>query len=119
MSMLDLSLIAHVRRGSLKFQLLVDVLSGRGYVTDTADESGLGLISATIEQAGQDDFDALFKVLMPGELNDIKIRAIATDKGGPPGSFTYALFNENVISYEDVMAVLIDINKGVADSLQV
>lgn len=113
----DLTLISHVRRGSLNFELLVAVLLDVGYVTDTGDDSGLGLISTTIESARQEDFDALFSVLMSGKSNDIAIRAAATDKGGLRGVFSYALFNENRVSREEVSTVLEQRNKAAAQDL--
>ena len=113
----SLSLVNHVRRGSLNFELLVAVLLDVGYVIDTGDDSGLGLVSTTIESATQDDFDALFSKLMPNQTNNITLGTAATDKGGPRGAFSYALFNENRVSREAVLIVLEQRNKAAAQDL--
>ena len=107
----DQSLIARVRRAEINFELLVDVLSNPGYVTDGGTQAGLGFVRSSMGKVNQDDFDALFKVLMPGQLNDIKLRTHATDKGGVQGAFINVLFNENVISYEDMKERLVEINR--------
>jgi hypothetical protein len=108
---LDYSLIARVRRREVNFEQLVEVLSTRGYVTDSDGSNGLGFGRAAIDQARQHDFDALFILLMPGELNTIRLMSHGTDKGGVPGSFTTALFNTNVIEYEEMNQVLIAMNR--------
>jgi hypothetical protein len=108
---MELSLIARVRRGEIHFERLVDVLSTRGYIVDTQPEDGLGFGRVAIDQARQEDFDALFAVLMPGQTNDIQLMAIATDQGSIPGVFTNALFNRNVIDYETMKQLLVQINR--------
>jgi hypothetical protein len=107
---LDFSLIGRVRRGDVNFERLVEVLSTRGYITDSDGSEGLGFMRSAIDQAHQHDFDALFKVLMPGRLNTIRLMSYGTAKGGD-GSFTTALFNKDVIEYEEIKHVLIEMNR--------
>jgi hypothetical protein len=103
----ELSLIDSVRRGELDFERLVEVLSSEGYLTDADGSEGLGFVSARIEAARQEHFDALWKFFYPGKRHDIRLRSCATNKGFTlRGDFNYALFNENQISYEDVMHAL-------------
>jgi hypothetical protein len=106
------SLIALVRRGEINFEQLVAVLHKPGYLTTLDRHEGLGFGKVRIDSAHQDDFDALFKLLMPGQLNDINLMAHATCKGAGPGLFTTVLFNTSVIEYEEMDALLIKINKG-------
>jgi hypothetical protein len=108
---LDFSLIGRVRRGEVNYERLVEMLSTRGYVTDSDGLDGLGFGRVAIDQARQDDFDALFKVLMPGRFNTIMLMSHGTDKGGVRGSFTTALFNTDVIEYEEMNHVLIEMNR--------
>lgn len=114
----ELSLIARVRRGDLNFERLVEVLSTRGYVIDSQPEQGISFGRVAIDRARQEDFDALFKVLMPGQLNDIKLMALATDQGGVPGLFTNALFNRNLIDYETMKELLLQFNREEAKQSQ-
>jgi hypothetical protein len=106
------SLIALVRRGEINFEQLVAVLSKPGYLTTLDKYEGLGFGKVRMDSAHQDDFDALFKLLMPGQLNDINVMTHATCKGAGPGLFTTVLFNTSVIEYEEMDALLIEINKG-------
>lgn len=108
----DLTLIGRVRRGELNFERLVDVLSDRGYVTDVEHEEGLSFIRASVNQTIREDFDALFKLLMPGQFNDIKLMTTASSVGTHPGTPTYAVFNANRISYEDMMETLAEMNRA-------
>lgn len=108
---LDFSLIGRVRRGQVNFERLVEVLSTRGYVTDSDGPEGLGFMRSAIDKSRQHDFDALFKVLMPGRLNTIRLMTHGTDKGGAPGSFTTALFNTEVIEFAAMDQVLIEMNR--------
>lgn len=114
---LDFSLIARVRRSEVNFEQLVEVLSTRGYVTDSDGLNGLGFTRSAIDKAHQHDFDALFKALMPGELNTIKLSTRATAKGGD-GSYTTALFNTNVIEFAAMDQVLIEMNRQQNEGLQ-
>jgi len=114
----DLSLIAHVRRGGLNFEHLVEVLSNpeRGYILEGCDE--FHFISTTIERANQDDFNALWEVLFPGRLNNIQLMGTATDEGcAQRGSYTYVLYNANVIEYQEVKQVLIRANRAGAQDI--
>ena len=108
------SLIARVRRGEINFERLVEVLSGRGYITDDETEEGIGFRRSSMDKVRQEDFDALFNLLMPGIHNDIELDSTATDEGGLPGSFTYALFNKNVIDREGMTQILIRLNRATA-----
>jgi hypothetical protein len=108
---LDFSLIGRVRRGQVNFEQLVEVLSTRGYVTDSDGPEGLGFMRSAIDKAHQDDFDALFKVLMPGQFNTIKLMKHGTDKGGPPGCFTTAMFNTEILDLAEMNQVLIEMNR--------
>jgi hypothetical protein len=45
-----------------------------------------------INRANQEDFDALFKVLMSGQLNIVTLMSKGTDRGAQSGCFTTALF---------------------------
>lgn len=108
------SLIAFVRRGNLNFERFVEVLSTRGYITEQDHEAGCSLASSAMEAARQEDFDALFKLLMPGRLNDIQLSCKATDAGGMQGAFSYALFNSNVVDDEEIKQVLVKENEEIA-----
>ncbi|MDP9933644.1 hypothetical protein [Variovorax paradoxus] len=112
MDRFDLSLIGRVRRGELNFERLVEVLSERGHVTDVDHEEGLSFIRSSVNQTHREDFDALFKLLMPGRINDIDLRTTASSEGTHPGTPTYAVFNANVISYDAMMATLADMNRA-------
>lgn len=110
----SLTLIARVRRGELNFERLVEILSTRGYVTEQQDEECCNFISTAMESSNQEDFDALFKLLLPGQLNDILISCAATDKGGQPGGFAYGLYNSNAIDREDMLRILISESRKTA-----
>lgn len=107
----DQSLIVRVRCAEINFELLVDALYDPGYVIDGSTQAGLSFVRSSMKKVNQNDFDALFKVLMPGQLNDIKLMTHATDTGGIQGVFLNVLFNENVISYEDMKERLVEINR--------
>ncbi len=107
----DSSLIARVCRAEINFELLVDVLSNPGYITDGRAQAGLGFMRSSMRKVNQEDFDALFEVLMPGRSNGIKLRTHATDVGGMQGAFIHVLFNENIVSYEDMKELLVVINR--------
>lgn len=110
-SMPNLSLIARVCCADINFERLVEVLSFPGYVTDVNPEAGIGFGRVAMDKARQDDFDALFDILMPSRRNTINLQSIATDEGGQPGAFTYALFNSKVIGYEDMKKILVEMNR--------
>lgn len=114
----NLTLIARVRRGELNFERFVEVLSTRGYVTEEDHEEGCSFVSSAMEAARQYDFDVLFALLLPEVLNDISLSCAATDEGGPPGAFAYALFNTNVIDREDVLGILVKENRRTAKWLE-
>jgi len=104
------TLIALVRRGELNFERFVEILSTRGYITEETNEEGCGFGSSAMEAAYQEDFDALFTVLLPGALHNITLSCVATDEGGHPGAFAYALFNTDIIDNKDVLAILVEEN---------
>jgi hypothetical protein len=80
-------------------------------LTDIDGNQGLGFTRTRIEGARQEDFDALFQFFYPGEGHSIKVRFCATDKGFVQrGAYTYALFNENIVSREEMMAMLVGLN---------
>ena len=60
----------------------------------------------------REDFNAFFAVLMPGRVNDIDLRTTATSEDTHPGTPTYAVFNANIISDDDMMATLAEMNRG-------
>jgi hypothetical protein len=107
----EFSLIDSVRRGELDFERLVKVLFSEGYLTDADGKEGLGFVSVRIEAARQEDFNKLWKFFYPGQGHDIQLRSCATDKGfAARGSFTYALFNEQLVSREEMMERLERLN---------
>lgn len=110
----SLSLIAFVRRGDLNFERFVEVLSTRGYITEQDHEAGCSMVPLGMEAARQEDFDALFKLLMPGRLNEIELSCRATDAGGLRGAFSYALFNSNVVDDETIKHILTKENEEIA-----
>ncbi len=116
--MVPLNLIALVRRGELNFERFVEILSTRGYLTEEDREAGCSMVSTVMEAANQEDFDALFALLLPGVLNNISLSCVATDEGGPRGAFAYALHNTNVIEREDVITVLVAENRETAKWLE-
>jgi hypothetical protein len=87
------------------------VLSKTGHLTDIDGNQGLGFTSTRFEGARQEDFDALFQFFYPGEGHSIELRSCATDKGfAQRGAYTYALFNENIVSRDEMMAMLVGLN---------
>lgn len=106
----DLDLIARVRRAELNFEKLVEILSTRGYITDVDHEHGLSFVRASVNLTRARDFDALFALLMPGRLNDIRLMTTASSEGTNPGTPTYAVFNTNVIGYQEMRDVLAKMN---------
>jgi hypothetical protein len=107
----EFSLIDSVRRGELDFERLVKVLSSEGYLTDADGSDGLGFVSTRIEAARQEDFDALWKFFYPNEGHSIALKSCATDQGfAVRGGFTYALFNETLVSRAEMLAKLVQLN---------
>ena len=105
------TLIALVRRKELNFERFVEILSTRGYITEETHENGCIFGSTSMECAQQEDFDLLFTQLLPETLNEISLSCAATDEGGSTGSYSYALFNTNVIDREDVLKILVEENR--------
>jgi hypothetical protein len=102
----ELSLKEGIRAGRFSFEKLVELLGNSGYITEAMATEGLALQSTTMEMLSQQDFDELFAFFYPGRLNEIEVFCIATDKGGPRGAFSYALYNRNQISHEQVISIL-------------
>ena len=105
------TLIELVRKGELNFERFVEILSTRGYITEETHEDGCSFGSTAMEAARQEDFDALFALLLPGVLSDISLSCAATDEGGLSGGFAYALFNTKVIDREEVLCNLAEENR--------
>lgn len=111
MNNFDSSLIRSVRRGELDFERLLTVLSTEGCLTDVDGNQGLGFTRTRIDGARQDDFDALFRFFYPGEGHSIELQSCSSDTGfAQRGAFTYALFNETLISRQEMMAMLTRLN---------
>jgi hypothetical protein len=112
MSMLpDSSLTSMVRRGELNFELLAEVLFRPGYLIEASSDDGLNLGSVVIERARQEDFEALWRFFYPNEGHSITLRSCASDKGfAVRGGYTYALFNEQLVSREEMMEKLERLN---------
>ena len=109
--MIQLDLIARIRRGELNFERFVELLETRGYVTEQDCEEGCSFVSTAMEASRQEDFDTLFAALFPGRLNTVSLSCVATDEGGQRGAFAYALFNRNIIEREDIISVLTEENR--------
>jgi len=111
MIQLDCSLIDSVRRRELNFERLVEVLLKDGYTTDADGNQGLGFTRTRIDTARQEDFDRLWKFFCPGQGHDILLKSCASDKGfAVSGGFTHALFNETLVSREEMMQTLKRLN---------
>lgn len=106
-----LDLISRVRRGEVNLDLLVETLRDRGYITEQDQVAGCGFGSSAMEAMHGDDFKALFSFFYPSEAFDIDVHCAATDKDGSPGSFSYALYNANAISRDQVLGLLRKQNK--------
>jgi hypothetical protein len=107
----EASLIARVRQGVLSFERLVEVLATEGYLTDADGADGLGFSRVCIDATQQEDFDALWNFFYPGEGHDIQLSSCASDKGfAVGGGFTNALFNETLVSRDEMMQTLKRLN---------
>lgn len=104
-------LIARVRRGSLSFERLVETLTTEGYLTDADGLEGLGFNRVCIDATRQEDFDALWDFFYPSEGHSIILEPCASDKGfAVGGSFTNALYNETLVSRDEMMETLKRLN---------
>jgi hypothetical protein len=111
MSEREAGLIVRVRQGVLSFERLVEVLSTEGYLTDADCADGLGFSRVCIDATQQGDFDALWNFFYPGEGHDIQLNSCANDKGfAVGGGFTNALFNETLVSRDEMMQTLKRLN---------
>ena len=92
-------LLTHCQRKSAAFY--------PGYVTDADGTQGLGFTQTRIDTARQEDFDRLWNLFYPGLGHDILLKPCASDKGfAVSGGYTYALFNETLVSREEMMQTL-------------
>jgi hypothetical protein len=108
------TLIARIRKRELNFERFVEILTTRGYFTEQVHEEGCGFSSVAMEAAKQNDFDSLYQLLMPDapRNHNISLSCIATDEGGLRGGYSYALFNENLISRGNIKNLLIEENRA-------
>ncbi|OJU86422.1 MAG: hypothetical protein BGN93_20125 [Acinetobacter sp. 39-4] len=102
-----LTLIYHSRNGTLNFEELVKELSFKGYMLETE----LSFSRATYNAASSEDFNKLFKFYYPLQINNIELHAIGTAAGGIPGDITYAFYNANIISSEEILEILTELNR--------
>lgn len=102
----ELTLIRRVLRGELNFERLVEILRKDGYLIDEVAPEGCGFGRVAIDSVDQEDFDSLFKFFYPGEVFEIEICKVATDKGGSCGAFSYALFNSRKLDYDEMLDLL-------------
>ena len=102
----ELSYKEMVRAGCFSFEVLVKQLGEVGYITENSPIKKCELISPTMELFKQEDFDELFSFFYPDRENDIKILCVASDEGSERGAFSYALYNTNRITREQIMEIL-------------
>ncbi|MFV7441173.1 hypothetical protein ACNPMZ_07040 [Acinetobacter pittii] len=101
------TLIYHSRNGSLNFEELVEGLSSKGYMLETE----LSFLRPTYNAASNEDFKKLFEFYYPQEINNIELQTIGTSAGGLPGDNTYAFYNANIVSHEEILEILTEFNK--------
>ena len=106
MLFLPMDLIARVRRGDLNFERFIELMREPGYIGEHGQENGCGFGSSAMEATKQEDLNLLFEFFYPGKACDILVQCVATDEGGEPGAFEYALFNANVITRDQMLARL-------------
>ncbi len=103
---LRMDLISRVRRGEINFERFVDILRSQAYITEEHQVDGCGFGSSAMEAVRKDDFEALFTFFFTEEVCDIEVSCGATDKGGVPGAYSYALFNSKAITRDEILDVL-------------
>ena len=101
------TLIYHSRNGSLNFEELVEELSSKGYMLETE----LSFLRPTYNAASNEDFKRLFEFYYPQKINSIELRTIGTSAGGAPGDNTYAFYNANIVSHEEILEILTEFNR--------
>lgn len=107
----EAGLIVRVRQGVLSFERLVEVLATEGYLTDADGADGLGFSRVCIDATHQEDFDSLWNFFYPDAGHDIQLSSCASDKGfAVSGGFTNALFNETLVSRDEMMQTLERLN---------
>ncbi len=103
-----------VKTGRFNFALFVEIMQSDGYVTELDCPDEIGMDSCTMESTSslQAEFDELFEFFYKGYSNEVKLSCIATNQGFkyPSGAYSYALYNENIISQIKVEQVLIKEN---------
>jgi hypothetical protein len=99
-----------IGRGEFNFERFVEILSSRGYITEHEDEVSFG--SSAMEYFQQEEFDTLLQFFFPNRLNNIELKCASTDRGGQKNAYSYALYNENVVSRDEVFKVLEKINRA-------
>ncbi len=57
----------------------------------------------------------LFEFYYPQKINSIELRTIGTSAGGIPGNNTYAFYNTNIISHEEILEILTKFNQQSLD----
>lgn len=104
-----------VAEGSFNLNEFIEIMQGDGCITEINTPEGVGLPSPYMERTStlQEEFNELFKFFYPRQLNDIEFECVATNKGFkvPAGAYSYALFNKNVITREQVQEILIKENQ--------
>mgnify|MGYP003586904644 FL=1 len=74
-------------------------------------ETELNFSRATYNAASQQDFNKLFEFFYPNQINNIELRTIGTSAGGISGNNTYAFYNANIISLEDIIETITEVNQ--------
>ncbi len=109
------ALIRRLRTGNLDFERFIELLTTRGYILECDNEFGFS--SNELESLGDvissEVFPIVFKLLMPGILNDITIHCHATDEGGDRGCFAYGIYNPRIMDYKQFHAVLVMENQRI------
>lgn len=95
-----------IARGEFDFFRFVEILSTKGFITEAQNDPRCPVGSNTMEYLQQDEFDALFSFFLPRQLNDIELACAATNRGSVGHAYSYALFNANAISREEVLDIL-------------
>jgi len=74
-------------------------------------ETELSFLRPTYNAASNKDFKKLFEFYYPQKINSIELRTIGTSVGGIPGNNTYAFYNANIISHEEILEILTEFNQ--------
>ena len=101
------TLIYHSRNGSLDFEEFFKELSSKGYIL----ENELSFLRPTYNAASNEDFKKLFEFYYPEKINSIELQTIGTCAGGTNGHITYAFYNTNIISHDEITEILTEFNQ--------